>query len=530
LDSDIPWRRDAAFRLLVEQGGPAIAQVLKWPSRKAAPGGASAVARLRLLEISSGLNSSILGQALEHPDSMVRQNAVLLSENRFPLNDGLTTQVIGCLEDPDPHVRYQAALSLGGVQDPRIIPGLARLAVRQASDRWTRAAILCSVPGRANAEALLRETIRNDSGKTEGALVLAAELGRQIASGLTRTNASAVHAELARELEPAPLDYLVAVEVGWARALGADFKFLVASNRTYFDSLWTRTRALPADGRVPLTLRSFALEVMTADLSAEATSVLVMNLAAERPLELQRAAARALIQPDRVESLSPLLTVEQWNGYVPGVRAMILDRLAGDPELAATLLQALEKEQIPASALTAAQREQLRKSKKPEVRLRAEKLFSAPAGDRENAFAQAKGALALKAAPANGRKVFEKSCAICHRFNQEGIPVGPDLFDIRHQPKETILFHIILPEAEIAPNFVNYECELKDGRTVSGLLSAETTSALTFRMAQGVEESVARAQVARLSASRLSLMPQELEKAMTLQDMADLLGYLRGEE
>ena len=35
--------------------------------------------------------------------------------------------------------------------------------------------------------------------------------------------------------------------------------------------------------------------------------------------------------------------------------------------------------------------------------------------------------------------------------------------------------------------------------------------------------------ICRLTASRLSLRPQELEKAMTPQELADLLAYLKGE-
>ena len=57
----------------------------------------------------------------------------------------------------------------------------------------------------------------------------------------------------------------------------------------------------------------------------------------------------------------------------------------------------------------------------------------------------------LTPVPANGRAVFEKHCAACHRLNQQGVAVGPDLFDIRQQPKESILYHIVIPEAEIAP-------------------------------------------------------------------------------
>ena len=151
-------------------------------------------------------------------------------------------------------------------------------------------------------------------------------------------------------------------------------------------------------------------------------------------------------------------------------------------------------------------------------------------GDRQEALTKAKASLALSPVAANGRAVFTRLCAGCHRFNREGVAVGPDLFDIRNQSKETILLHIVIPEQEIAPNFVSYQCELTDGSSVAGLLVAESGANVTLRMAQGIEEVVPRSRIRRLTASRLSLMPQELEKGMTPQEMADLLAYLRGEQ
>ncbi len=71
---------------------------------------------------------------------------------------------------------------------------------------------------------------------------------------------------------------------------------------------------------------------------------------------------------------------------------------------------------------------------------------------------------------------------------------------------------------------------MKDGRTLSGLLASENVGSITLRMGQGVEENIARAQIVRLTASRLCLMPQEMEKAMAAQELADLLAYLKGEQ
>ena len=48
-------------------------------------------------------------------------------------------------------------------------------------------------------------------------------------------------------------------------------------------------------------------------------------------------------------------------------------------------------------------------------------------------------------------------------------------------------------------------------------------------MGQGQEENIPRSNIASLITLDTSLMPQEMEKNMTRQDMADLLAYVKGE-
>jgi putative heme-binding domain-containing protein len=212
------------------------------------------------------------------------------------------------------------------------------------------------------------------------------------------------------------------------------------------------------------------------------------------------------------------------------LRGTVLGALLSRPEHHAALLDALDSGAVPVNTVDSGRREQLKKSKNEAIRQRAEKLFvSTATGDRQKAFEEAKACLGLKPVPANGGEVFKRLCASCHRLEREGVAVGPDLFDIRNQPKESILLHTVIPELEIAPNFVNYTCETKDGRTLSGLIAAEAPASVTLRQAQGIEETIPRNAIASLKASKLSLMPQELEKGMTLQELADLLGYLKGE-
>jgi len=92
-----------------------------------------------------------------------------------------------------------------------------------------------------------------------------------------------------------------------------------------------------------------------------------------------------------------------------------------------------------------------------------------------------------------------------------------------------ILLHIVVPEYEIVPIYTSYNVETKDGQSFAGLLAAETPTAITLRMAQAVEQKIPRSDIASMTTSRLSLMPQEMEKAMTKQEMADLLAFLKAE-
>src|SRR2546421_448015 len=124
---------------------------------------------------------------------------------------------------------------------------------------------------------------------------------------------------------------------------------------------------------------------------------------------------------------------------------------------------------------------------------------------------------------------IQRYCLSCHGVAGEGKPVGPDLTGIRNQPAEVLLLHIVVPEYESMPLYSCYNGETNDGESFTGLLAGETPAAIILRMAQGLEQKISRSAIASMTTSRLSLMPQELEKAMSKQDLADLLAFLKAE-
>ena len=67
----------------------------------------------------------------------------------------------------------------------------------------------------------------------------------------------------------------------------------------------------------------------------------------------------------------------------------------------------------------------------------------------------------------------------------------------------------------------------QDGRTYSGIIAAETATSLTLRRGDGAEDTILRAQVAEMTSTGLSLMPEGFEKTITKPEMADLIAFLR---
>jgi len=90
------------------------------------------------------------------------------------------------------------------------------------------------------------------------------------------------------------------------------------------------------------------------------------------------------------------------------------------------------------------------------------------------------------------------------------------------------LTHILDPNREVSPNYVEYVVELDDGRTVTGLVSDDTATGLTLRKAENVRETVLRRNIEAMYATGKSLMPEGMEQKLTPQEAADLVAFLLG--
>ena len=558
------WVRDTAFRLLQEKADKSaitpLTEVVRKADKKdlAQPAKAGAVKALWLLH-----------QFLEATGTTQPKDATLqkgfayahgsacaeLVESWVQLTEltGVGLKGIEGLErHANPRVRFVAALSLGDIGRPRQAAELAAILMQDGANRWSRAAALSSAKGLSSP--LLREVEREIHDGLKGLEPLYYELGQLLLAESPTTSTAGVstgRATVERELASILVahsgkdtrpELATAFATGLgngarAKGLGKDGRSaLVTLSSSNPDTarrlgeLFAAASKTVATASAPTPERLAAIDLLAHSDAATAGAALQSLIAPQTPNELQAAAVRALSQLPGAKVGEWFVERERWRGYTPPVRDAVLNAMLSQPALQLVLLDAVEKGVVQPWAVPANRREPLLKHKDATVATRATKAFQPQgAADRMKVYEDYKAVLALPANAKNGHAVFTKTCAACHQFAGEGQRVGPELTGVRLQPAEAILLHIIVPDAEIYPGFTAYEIETKDGRSLTGLLTSDTPTSVTLRAAQGVEENILRSNIAKLTSSSTSLMPNELEKTMTRQELADLMAFLKGQ-
>jgi putative membrane-bound dehydrogenase-like protein len=387
---------------------------------------------------------------------------------------------------------------------------LAQAAWSHAEDKWMRNGVLSGIGGREPAflQALLA-TMPADAKVGAGMAEVLAYLG----GSMTKPSELEVAGTATEAIRLALLSGYLASHKS-------------AGLPTSFQSLLDSSPVAAMDQSKTIEARSVAVKLM-ARLPWERAGESLLKLALdESSPDLAAAALKAVVAYPKDDVSASLLA--GWSRYTPARRDAVLGALLGVPFHVKGVLAAVEAKRLPASAFTGVRRRQVLAAKDPAIKALAARLLTVSA--RPEALAEATKALALTPVPANGRVVFNAVCATCHRLDREGYAVGPDLFDIRRQTKENILFHIVNPDAEIAPAFTAYLAEAKDGRVLSGILVGDTPTSITLRGPLGVEASLLRSDLAKLESLPSSLMPTGLEAGLSRQQLADLLAYLKGEK
>lgn len=131
----------------------------------------------------------------------------------------------------------------------------------------------------------------------------------------------------------------------------------------------------------------------------------------------------------------------------------------------------------------------------------------------------------------NGRNMFgAATCFACHRFNNEGGAVGPDLTSVagKYSPRD-LLEHILEPSKEISDQYGSTVFTKKDGNTVVGRIANMKENIMmvcTNMMDPNNFTNVDARDVVKTEESKISMMPPGLLFMLKEDDILDLMAYL----
>lgn len=130
---------------------------------------------------------------------------------------------------------------------------------------------------------------------------------------------------------------------------------------------------------------------------------------------------------------------------------------------------------------------------------------------------------------AHGKELFHgtATCSKCHVVNGEGREVGPNLSEIGSKlSKEAFLVAILDPSAGISHNYETFIAATEDGKVISGLLVSKTDDEVVLKDANAIVHTLKTAELEELRKLPISIMPADLQKTLSPQDLVDIVEYL----
>ena len=136
------------------------------------------------------------------------------------------------------------------------------------------------------------------------------------------------------------------------------------------------------------------------------------------------------------------------------------------------------------------------------------------------------GFTAAKTDVQKGSQVFAKQCSVCHQLAGKGKKVGPDLDGIGLRGVDRLLEDLLDPNRNVARSYRRSVITLKNGRVLTGLVTAEKGNAMTLVDAEGKPARISAGEIDVRRLSPISPMPANVPDKVSERDFYHLLRYL----
>ena len=551
------WYRRTAQRLLFERK-PREAPALLWTLLAETNVPEAKVHALWLLDGLNALDVPTLHPCLNDASAGVRENAVRVAERLLTKSGNrlLERAVLALQNDPSAKVRFQVLCTLGSLNDPEAQKARLAILKKDFGDKWVGIAAIASAAGQemtlfeqmASEKnlpesgqqffAYLGATIAN-RGKVEEVRKLLEALGRRwmpSLGGMASISALDGIARLwqhkgvtvsltdADRLTLLP-DFSSAVPVDVQKARMDLLRLTGLPKNKTVDERVRLAASIAVDSTQPVNRRTTAVQLL-ALYNPNAYNQLLQQLSLQNGEEtLRLAALKSLGQTSGRRACQ--FALAQWPKLTPKMKQSAIEVFMDHPDQIPTLLAAIDRRQIQRHELAWPQQVHLMNFYDKGIRTMARRVL-AVAEDRKAVLQQYQPALAMRGDMEKGRILFRQVCSSCHQMDgRDGQTFGPDLASVRNRNPHNLLTEILHPNNSIADGYDLVTITLITGNQLLGIIAQETPAALTLRTSGGTQVTLSRNEVKKMTKSRTSAMPNGLENSLTVQQMGDLLTYIK---
>lgn len=534
LDSPNGPQRDMAQQLLVARNDASSISLLE----AMVASGNLPQARLHAMCTLDGmqqLRAEVVTKALSDPHPGVRRHAVRLAEGMIEDSPPLAVALLATVADDDPKVALQLAFSLGEWNDPRAGVALGKLAARWAEEPFILAAVVSSA--RVNLDELVAEVVTHSSDAPPPPQfvtdLMATAVAENRIQAVNKLLGIVVTVDEHGELALWQLDAFGGLLDTLARR-GSSLSDQLAKQAPPDDAIKAKLDRMIEFAQeavkqhdAPLELRLAAVRLLGRGISGESSNFELLGglLGPNEPRELQSAAVEALGQSGDDRAAEHLLSA--WKTFSPALRSDVLDMLFSRETWLTETLAAVEEGTVLPAELDAFRRQRLLSHRDDAIRQRAEEIFAGTTeASRQEVLDDYAEVVQLTGDPIAGEEVFTKKCAVCHKFDNKGHAVGPDLAALTDKSPQAMLLAILDPNRAIEAQYLSYAAITQAGLTHTGILASESGNSLTLLGQEGKSEVLLRDEIDEFVSTGKSLMPEGLEKDLNPQQMADVIAYI----
>ena len=510
------WRRDMAQQILVEgqkkEAVPFIERILDTNIVLAKNHA------YWTLEGLGAITTDHIARALEDDNSEIIIQGIKLAARQTSLANTLKEKLITLLTDQNSAIRYHAILALGDEKDPSVQDGIIA-AVRMYPDKWTRVATLSSAAQWPLylAQRMLSEDI------TRQQCDASMEFYRQIGDMLSYVGDKKTNEWVKTVIDDHSKDNCN----NWAMVVG------------YTNGMKHLNKPLP---KLNTKIFEYALENIqhsTDNLIALLGIELLQHATTEKArnqfLDLMLNSNKVAVQVAGVEMFSNLergdyldQLYNNINAMSLAIRAALINSAKKSKKASLGLLNAIEKEIISTEEIPEEIRYAMLYNDHPIVKEKADLLLSySVIKDRDGLVKKYLDAIQdIPADPKAGALTFAVNCTSCHSIKGSGGNLGPDLTNIGSRSNEVLLTSILDPGRMVSYELKLHVVTTKSGRVYTGTVAAETTSSITIRQSNGIEQTILIDNIKDNLEIDQSIMPEGYERIIDEKAMANLLAYL----